>query len=96
MHRAFCRLGDALDAVEGGEVDFDFVPIENSIDGQVNYNQGALYQTLLVSRKAVLVIELSLLPKTDLTPANIGIHYLLPLRCAILLCWRLCPTMTFG
>ena len=42
MHRAFCRLGDALDAVEGGEVDFDFVPIENSIDGQVNYNQDAL------------------------------------------------------
>ena len=42
MHRAFCRLGDALGAVEVGEVDFDFVPIENSIDGQVNYNQDAL------------------------------------------------------
>ena len=31
MHRAFCRLGDALGAVEGGEVDFDFVPLKTQL-----------------------------------------------------------------
>ena len=33
---------DVLDAVDAGEVDLGFVPIENSIEGTVNFTQDAL------------------------------------------------------
>lgn len=50
---------DVLDAVAAGEVDAGFVPIENSIEGTVNFTQDALifdYQ-LLIQREVVLDIE---------------------------------------
>ncbi|MFM8002390.1 MAG: prephenate dehydratase domain-containing protein, partial [Actinomycetota bacterium] len=34
---AFRTVPDVLDAVESGEVDLGFVPIENSIEGTVNF-----------------------------------------------------------
>jgi prephenate dehydratase len=51
--------------VENERVDFGFVPIENSIEGTVNYTQDALVfdHNLLIQREVVLDIELCLLAK---------------------------------
>ena len=54
----FRTVPDVLDAVESGEMDLGFVPIENSIEGTVNFTQDALafeYQ-LLIQREVVLDI----------------------------------------
>jgi len=50
---------DVLDAVAAGEVDAGFVPIENSIEGTVNFTQDALIfdYELLIQREVVLDIE---------------------------------------
>jgi prephenate dehydratase len=61
---------DVLDAVAAGEVEAGFVPIENSIEGTVNFTQDALsfdYE-LLIQREIVLNIEhcLLALPGTKL------------------------------
>ena len=50
---------DVLDAVDSGEVDLGFVPIENSIEGTVNFTQDALAfdHDLLIQREVVLDIE---------------------------------------
>ena len=54
---------DVLDAVDSGEVDLGFVPIENSIEGTVNFTQDALAfdHELLIQREVVLDIEHCLL-----------------------------------
>ena len=54
---------DVLDAVAAGEVDAGFVPIENSIEGTVNFTQDALIfdYELLIQREVVLDIEHCLL-----------------------------------
>jgi prephenate dehydratase len=60
---AFPSVPDVLDAVATGEVDCGVVPIENSIEGVVNFTQDALcfdYE-LLITREVVLDIELCLL-----------------------------------
>jgi len=67
----FRTVPDVLDAVESGDVDLGFVPIENSIEGTVNFTQDALafdYE-LLIEREVVLDIEHCLLaaPGTVLT-----------------------------
>ncbi len=53
---------DVLDAVAAGEVDCGVVPIENSIEGVVNFTQDALAfdYDLLITREIVLDIELCL------------------------------------
>lgn len=53
---------DVLDAVSSGEVDFGFVPIENSIEGMVNFTLDALAfdHELIVTREVVLDIHLCL------------------------------------
>ena len=54
---------DVLDAVAGGEVDAGFVPIENSIEGMVNFTQDALafdYE-LIITNEVVIDIEHCLL-----------------------------------
>ena len=53
---------DVLDAVVAGEVDCGVVPIENSIEGVVNFTQDALAfdYDLLITREIVLDIELCL------------------------------------
>jgi prephenate dehydratase len=56
---AYRSVPDVLDAVQSGEVDFGVVPIENSIEGTVNFTQDALsfdYE-LLIQREIVLDIE---------------------------------------
>ena len=60
---AFPSVPDVLDAVAGGDADCGVVPIENSIEGVVNFTQDALcfdYE-LLITREVVLDIELCLL-----------------------------------
>ena len=59
---AFPTVPDVLDAVAGGEVDCGVVPIENSIEGVVNFTQDALAfdYDLLITREIVLDIELCL------------------------------------
>jgi prephenate dehydratase len=60
---AFPSVPDVLDAVASGDVDCGVVPIENSIEGVVNFTQDALcfdYE-LLITREIVLDIELCLL-----------------------------------
>ncbi len=53
---------DVLDAVSGGDAEFGFVPIENSIEGMVNFTLDALAfdHELLIVREVVLDIHLCL------------------------------------
>jgi prephenate dehydratase len=55
----FDLVHDVLDAVGAGDVDRGFVPIENSIEGMVNFTQDALVfdHDLLILREVVLDIE---------------------------------------
>ena len=67
---AFRSDPDVLDAVASGDLDFGVVPIENSIEGTVNFTQDALsfdYE-LLIQREVVLNIEhcLMAMPGTSL------------------------------
>ncbi|MGK0425484.1 MAG: prephenate dehydratase, partial [Ilumatobacter sp.] len=55
----FRTVPDILDAVQAGEVDVGFVPIENSIEGMVNFTQDALAfdHDLVIQREVVIDIE---------------------------------------
>lgn len=68
---AFRTVPDVLDAVASGDVEFGVVPIENSIEGTVNFTQDALSfdYDLLIQREIVLNIEhcLLALPGTALS-----------------------------
>lgn len=59
---AYRTVPDVLDAVSAGDVDFGFVPIENSIEGMVNFTLDALAfdHELLIVREVVLDIHLCL------------------------------------
>ncbi len=68
---AYRTVPDVLDAIASGEVDLGVVPIENSIEGTVNFTQDALsfdYE-LLIQREIVMNIEhcLLALPGTKLS-----------------------------
>jgi prephenate dehydratase len=56
---------EVLDAVRDGEVDLGVVPIENSIEGTVNYTQDALAfdHSLLIQREIEIDIELCLMAR---------------------------------
>jgi prephenate dehydratase len=59
---AYRSVPDVLDAVSAGEADAGFVPIENSIEGMVNFTLDALAfdHDLLIVREVVLDIHLCL------------------------------------
>jgi prephenate dehydratase len=59
---AYRTVPDVLDAVSSHEVDTGFVPIENSIEGMVNFTLDALAfdHELLITREVVLDIHLCL------------------------------------
>ncbi|MFM8848723.1 MAG: prephenate dehydratase [Actinomycetota bacterium] len=67
---AFRTVPDVLDAITIGDVDLGVVPIENSIEGTVNFTQDALSfdYDLLIQREIVMNIEhcLLALPGTTL------------------------------
>ncbi|MFV0306840.1 MAG: prephenate dehydratase [Desertimonas sp.] len=62
----FPTVPDVLDAVTTGAVDLGVVPIENSIEGVVNFTQDALAfdYDLVITRDIVLDIELCLVGQT--------------------------------
>lgn len=68
-HIPFRTVPDVLDAVESGSVDAGFVPIENSIEGMVNFTQDALAfdHDLLIVGEVVLDIEHCLLGPAGVT-----------------------------
>lgn len=75
---------DVLDAVERDEVDLGFVPIENSIEGTVNFTQDALVfdHNLLIQREVVLDIEHCIVGKAGSTLATITTLYSIPVATA--------------
>lgn len=75
---------DVLDAVESGEVYLGFVPIENSIEGTVNFTQDALVfdHDLLIQREVVLDIEHCVLAKKGATLAAIETLFSIPVATA--------------
>lgn len=64
-HVPYRTVPDVLDAVQSGEVDAGFVPIENSIEGMVNFTQDALAfdHDLIITSEVVIDIEHCLLVK---------------------------------
>jgi prephenate dehydratase len=75
---------DVLDAVESGEVDLGFVPIENSIEGTVNFTQDALVfdHDLLIQREVVLDIEHCVLARPGTTLDNVKVLLSIPVATA--------------
>ena len=80
----FRTVPDVLDAVESGEVDLGFVPIENSIEGTVNFTQDALVfdHDLLIQREVVLDIEHCVLAKKGAMLAGIETLFSIPVATA--------------
>jgi prephenate dehydratase len=75
---------DVLDAVTSGQVEMGFVPIENSIEGMVNFTLDALAfdHELLITREVVLDIEHCLLARPGTTLADITTVYSIPVATA--------------
>jgi prephenate dehydratase len=75
---------DVLDAVESAEVDCGVVPIENSIEGVVNFTQDALAfdYDLLITREIVLDIELCLVVRPGETLADVKVVLSIPVATA--------------
>ena len=80
----FRTVPDVLDAVESGEVELGFVPIENSIEGTVNYTQDALVfdHDLLIQREVVMDIEHCLLAPRNAQVGAIRTVYSMPVATA--------------
>ena len=81
---AYRTVPDVLDAVERDEVSLGFVPIENSIEGTVNFTQDALVfdHTLLIQREVVLDIEHCIVGTPGSTLAGITTLYSIPVATA--------------
>ena len=81
---AYRTVPDVLDAVAQGEVDLGVVPIENSIEGMVNFTQDALAfdYDLLIQREIVIDIEHCLLAKPGTTLDAVDTVYSIPVATA--------------
>jgi len=81
---ALRTVPDVLDAVASGDVDLGFVPIENSIEGTVNFTQDALVfdHELLIQREVVLDIEHCLLARPGTAIADITSVFSIPVATA--------------
>ena len=75
---------DVLDAVAAGEVELGFVPIENSIEGTVNFTQDALVfdHDLLIQREVVLDIQHCLLARSGLALDDVKVVLSIPVATA--------------
>ena len=80
----FRSVPDVLDAVARGDVDAGFVPIENSIEGTVNFTQDALVfdHDLLIQREVVLDIEHCIVAKKGVKLDNITTLLSIPVATA--------------
>jgi prephenate dehydratase len=81
---AFRTVPDVLDAVAAGEVDLGVVPIENSIEGMVNFTQDALAfdYDLVIQREIVIDIELCLLAPTGVGVGDVRTVHSIPVATA--------------
>ncbi|MEX2627943.1 MAG: prephenate dehydratase [Ilumatobacteraceae bacterium] len=75
---------DVLDAVSSGRADAGFVPIENSIEGMVNFTLDALAfdHDLRIVREVVLDIEHCLLGRPGTTIDDVSVLYSIPIATA--------------
>jgi prephenate dehydratase len=75
---------EVLDAVRDGLVDVGVVPIENSIEGTVNYTQDALAfdHDLLIQREIEIDIELCLLTRRGVGIADVTAVHSMPVAVA--------------
>ena len=75
---------DVLDAVDNNAVDLGFVPIENSIEGTVNFTQDALVfdHDLLIQREVVLDIEHCIVAKKGVAVSDITTLLSIPVATA--------------
>ena len=75
---------DVLDAVAAGTVDLGFVPIENSIEGTVNFTQDALVfdHELLIQREVVLDIQHCLLARPGVALDQVTVVLSIPVATA--------------
>ena len=80
----FRTVPDVLDAVDKNEVELGFVPIENSIEGTVNFTQDALVfdHDLLIQREVVLDIEHCIVAKKGVKLNNITTLLSIPVATA--------------
>ena len=78
------NVPDVLDAVENGSVDAGFVPIENSIEGTVNFTQDALIfdYELLIQREVVLDIEHCIVAPKATTLSDVSVILSIPVATA--------------
>lgn len=85
----FRSVPDVLDAVTRGDVDAGFVPIENSIEGTVNFTQDALIfdYELLIQREVVLDIEHCLLAAPGTALADVKTVLSIPVATAQCSAW---------
>ena len=85
----FRSVPDVLDAVARGEVDAGFVPIENSIEGTVNFTQDALIfdYDLLIQREVVLDIEHCLLAAPGTKLGDVSLVLSIPVATAQCSAW---------
>jgi prephenate dehydratase len=83
-HVPYRTVPDVLDAVESDEVDLGFVPIENSIEGTVNFTQDALVfdHDLLIQREVVLDIEHCVLARPGTKLQNVKVLLSIPVATA--------------
>jgi len=81
---AYRTVPDVLDAVDSGEVDRGLVPIENSIEGTVNFTQDALVfdHSLLIQREIVLDIEHCLVARPGVLMSEISSVLSIPVATA--------------
>ena len=81
---AYPTVPDVFDAVAAGEVDRGVVPIENSIEGVVNFTQDALVfdYDLLITREIVLDIELCLVARPGLALDDVKVVLSIPVATA--------------
>ncbi len=83
-HVPFRTVPDVLDAVEAGDIDLGLVPIENSIEGMVNFTQDALAfdHELLIVREVVIDIEHCLLARPGVALADVKEVHSIPVATA--------------
>ena len=80
----FRTVPDVLDAVQGGDVQWGVIPIENSIEGMVNFTQDALVfdYEVLIQREIVLDIRHALLGAKGVALSDIGVLASIPVATA--------------
>lgn len=88
-HVAFRTVPDVLDAVQSGDVKLGVVPIENSIEGMVNFTQDALVfdYDLVIQREIVLDIRHALLGASGTRLSEIGVLASIPVATAQCHAW---------